>query len=407
MKQIITILLLTIMPLGVFSQNKDKTYERQIAKQDSMANLMFLKENFIKSLEIRQKQLDIMKKTTGENDSSYIMHLIQLGNCYYRLEKLDKAIETAQKVIDLYGTSVSNKDKMYALVLDNLAFYQCAANKYKDGMENCKKAIALYEQFQTNDFDMSVILMHMAELYHYTGDNTNAIKYELRGLGILKNLYGEHSQKYLEEVPYLKTYYEDNGDNDKATKLAESLNKLQKEADNGEVDLPEDIKFDNAAKAHAHNYDVQRCIDYFFTHYVFADKIIYAASYILKWSIASDDCNIVEGNATQLKEHEKSMLYFIAYIAGCSEYALKSGKADFSMETYKYAMKKVLYYYEANKKYTGEVSYLEKYVTTANKNNDKFIKLLEKNYPGPEKKTNIKAFNYQEKEEQGEVKNKK
>lgn len=108
-------LLMTLIPKEAWAQSV------KTAKLDSIANKLFAEESYEKSLEIRQKHLSALKEEVGEQDSTYIINLIQLGKCYYRTKQLDKALEVAQQVVDLYGKHVSTTDKNYAFALDNLA----------------------------------------------------------------------------------------------------------------------------------------------------------------------------------------------------------------------------------------------------------------------------------------------
>jgi hypothetical protein len=69
-------------------------------------------------------------------------------------------------------------------------------------------------------------------------------------------------------------------------------------------------------------------------------------------------------------------------MASCSLYALKTGKSEFSLDTFENAMVDVLNFYVANKQYTGEVKYLEKYLEAYKKDRKNLDALLKKNFPG-------------------------
>ena len=371
------IILMALMPATAQAQSA------KTAKLDSIANKLFDEENYEKSLEIRQKHLAALKEEVGESDSTYIVKLIQLGKCYYRTKQLDQALKIAQQVVDLYGKYISTADKNYAFALDNLALYQSTAEKYPEGLANAQKALAVYQNFHENDHDMAVIQMHVAELANFSGDTKKAIQHELLALNILKNLYGEHTDNYTKEPEYLCKNKQKNGDKAKAKELSERIETLKKETEAGERDLPQATEFTSAAVAHDHNRDAARCVEYFFNHYITDPKINDAATYIMNWSEATDDSHVVIGeNEAKLMGHEKSMAYFVAYIAGCSKYALATGEADFSLDTFKEAMVDVLNYYQANKQYTGEVKYLEQYIKAYKKGREKLEALLEKNFPG-------------------------
>jgi tetratricopeptide (TPR) repeat protein len=379
MKKLTFILLFALSIMPAFAQSQSANIE----KLDSLANKLFQEENFSKSLEIRQMHLDALKAKVGEKDSTYIFSLLQLGKCYYRTEQLDKAIETAQKVVDLYGQNVSTNNKKYAYMLDNLALYQGSKSLYAPALQNAEKALALYETFHENDNDMAAIQIHVAEIANGSGDHAKAILHELLALNIIRDYYGEHSKEYTDEAAYLQTYYEDNGDKAKAEELSKRIETLKKETEDGEVDLPNAVEFTSATVAHDHNRDVMRCIDYYLNHYLTADKINEASNYILKWSDVSNDSHVVIGkNEAKMMNDEKALPYYVAFIAGCSKYALENGKADFTLDTFENAMIDAINYYTSNKQFTGEVKYLEEYVKAYSKGRDKLNALLEKNFPG-------------------------
>lgn len=378
MKQhLCAVLLLLLAPLGLWAQSG------QTMKLDSMALRLFKNGNYEKSLEVRQKHLEALGAEVGDTDSTYIMALVQLAKCYYRVQDIDRTLATAQRAADLYAAHVSRDDRQYAFLLDNLALYQGSAKQSAEGLRNAERALALYQRFNTQDHDLAVMYAHVAELAHDNGDNAKAIRQELLGLNVLRNLYGEHSKAYTDEAAYLQRYYEANGDKAKADETAEQIEKLAKETEDGAVDLPKAVEFTSAAVAHDHNRDALRCIDYLLNHYVVADKMAEAAEYIMAWSQASSDSHVVIGeNEAKLLASDKVGIYGVAYLAGCGRYALQTGEADFSLDTFKAAMVDMLNFYDANKQYTGEVKYLEQYIKAYKKGQDKLEAMLEKNFPG-------------------------
>jgi len=54
---------------------------------------------------------------------------------------------------------------------------------------------------------MAMMLIHMAEACHFNNLHQDAIRYELRGLDIYKELFGKESENYVAELNYLKHMY--------------------------------------------------------------------------------------------------------------------------------------------------------------------------------------------------------
>ena len=380
MKRILfyTLLLISALPLKAQQTEKD-----EIKTLDSVAIKQFVDEEFDKSAETRLKYLDRVKSLHGEGDTLYIDGLIQLGECYFRTKRTHKAVETAQKVVDLYGQNISKNDKKYAWYLDNLSLYLASAGKHQEAYNNSKQALQIYEGLYTHDNGLASILVHAAENAYLTGDQTNAIKYEIRALTILKDLYGEHSEQYLDEAPYLSKYYEAAKEQDKADKWTEQIEKLTNEATKGIGDLPEPMEFKTVEECRQHAKDVLRCCDFFLSHRIRAKDINRAYKYIVKWSQVTDMVYVMVGkNEVKLISKDKSKAYFASYLAGCCQYAINNKQANFTLDMFMHAMIVTINYYVANKDLTGEVPYLEKYVKLYKKEPDKMVELLKKNYPG-------------------------
>ena len=71
-----------------------------------------------------------------------------------------------------------------------------------------------------------MMLIHMAEACHFNDLHQDAIRYELRGLDIYKELFGEASEPYVSELNYLKQYYEGAGDTQKASQVEKQMEQL-------------------------------------------------------------------------------------------------------------------------------------------------------------------------------------
>ena len=252
MKHILPLILMVCLSTAVHAQKDvpstakvtasaaetDNSLKAKAHELDSVAMRLFLEKDFLKSTEVRQQHLDVLRQLYGETDSTYIQAMVQLAKCYYRTERLPKAVEAAQRIVDLYGQNHSTTDRSYAFYLDNLALYQAANHQNEDALANSMKALDVYDKAGLHDVDLSIILMHVAENLHDQGRSEEAIRHELRALNIMRNEYGEHSEEYLNELPYLKAYYEKAGQTDKANKLQERITKLKEEAEKASPTYP-------------------------------------------------------------------------------------------------------------------------------------------------------------------------
>ena len=385
MKKIISLLTLLACGAIAFAQEPASSLqtEKQLADLDSVFIELYNNEEYVKASNTLDQALEIIKATRGEADSSYINTLVLQSRCYYKARRLAKAIDTVKRAIELYGNHISKEDRSYAVLHDNLSVFQSANGENKEALENGLLALAAFERMGINDNDMAYVLSHVAEYYYNNGKHPQAITTELRALNIIRSYHGERSQEYIDELNWLKRYYESNEEQKKADDLQERIDKLTEEVEAGYIDMPdENITFETVEDCNKYTREVLRCCKYLFGHYMTAPQMTQAANVITKWSISTDQVHIGLGEAEE-KLAEASGFYISLYVAGCSEYALEEEKPDFSIEMYRYAYYRIIEWYAANreKDIIKENSFIEKLIKAAKK--DKLNEVLDKQYPTP------------------------
>lgn len=330
--------------------------ERQAAKMDSMAVALFKDGNFKKSIELMNKWLTDRLKAKGEQDSLYIMRTALLAKAYFRDQQTDMAISSIDKAINLYGKYKSDRDTLYAFYLDNKALYLNAKEDYKAALPLVRKALDIYEPLHKRDYDMAMILIHMAEACHFNNLHQDAIRYELRGLDIYKEHFGEASEPYVQELNYLKQYYEGAGEAQKASQVEKQMEQLVakiKEKNNG----VKYAQFATVEECREHNADALAAAKTYLSGRIDEKKSVDAAAYVMGWSQASPDINIVIADENMY--YLQNQWQMLAYFCGCTEYALEQQQKDFSPEMHIAAMKRALEHYKANRTLTGIVAEME------------------------------------------------
>ncbi len=361
MKRTILTLVALLSMVSTWSQT-DEISKEQADKLNAITLKLMDQKRYDDAIKAKERELVILKSLYGETDSTYIKQFAFSAKLYYRNKQSAEAINVIEKAASLYAANVSNNDAMYAYYLDNLSLYQLSINDYVKAAENCRKALTIYEKLGRNDYDLAAILMHMAEASHYTDQTSEAIKYEIRALNIIKKICGEHSDEYLNELPYLHKYYTAVNDKKNAKLVEDKIARLNKEKEEGIVDLPEPIVFKSAEECHEHNGDAFECIKYYLTHKVSAPQIDQAARYILNWSAASGDVNINIGKEIAPLASEKNPAYLVAYIASCSYVCLKENMKELDEEHFIQAIDILLQFYKPNSQLTGKVDLLENYL---------------------------------------------
>jgi len=328
MKRMLLIIAAMMLFLSAWCQTDEFT-RQQADKLDSVTVKLMNQKRYEDAIKTKERELAILKALYGEKDTTYIKQFAFSAKLYYRNEQPDMAAKIIEQAAQLYADNVSNSDALYAFYLDNLSLYQSSNNEYDKAKENSRKALTIYEKLGQQDFDLAIILMHMAETSHYCGESQEALKYEIRSLNIIKKLCGEHSDEYIGELPFLQKYYQAVGDEKNAQRVGEKIEKLQKEKDDGFVDLPELIEFKSAELCHEHNDDALKCIQYYLTHTIRAPQMEQAAQYIMAWSVASGDVNIVIGEEVgSLASSKESMPYLVGFMAAYSYVCLRDNVKD-------------------------------------------------------------------------------
>lgn len=380
MKKLLLMAVLLLSTNATFAQKTGE--DEQLKKMNDAALKLLGEEKYEQAVEAYTNYTAKLKSIKGESDTTYIEGLVFLGKAYFRAKRINKAVETAQKVVDLYGKHLSTNDKRYAWYLDNLSLYLASNNKSKEALACSKKALEIYENLYVHDRDMASILIHAAENSFLAEEKEAAIKYQLRALAIMKDLQGIHSEQYIEEAKYLAGYYSGNGQEDKAKSLNEEVEKLEKEKKEGYGDLPKLVKFETPEDCKKHTEDMLKCCRFYINHLFTAHDIDDAAKYIIAWTETSDQVTIPIGKVElELISSEKSRPYIYSYFAGYTLYALENNEIKTEEDLYETAVVVMLNHYISNKKLTGEVKVLEKYLSLYNKDKQKMFDLIRKNFP--------------------------
>ena len=383
MKKILVYLLLCFTPLSVWSQDTSGTQE-EADKLDSLVVKLMNYKRYDDALTAKQREVDILKQLHGDKDSLYLCKKAFLGKIYYRLGKAEEAAKITTEAAEEYGEYVSNKDEYYAFFLDNASIYWASIEEFSKAKELSRRSLTVYEQLGRQDFDLANILIHMAENCDGNGQPQEAIKYDLLALNLLKKITGEHSDNYIEELGYLQRYYEHAGDTNNAKKTKEHAERLAEEKDQGYVDLPEPIQFKTPEICREHNGDAMACIAYYLTHMLSAPNMNQAAQYIINWSTATEDANIIIGEKLgKLATSQESIPYLTAFIAASSYYSLTEKVKQLDEPLFIKAVTALLQFYEPNRKLTGKVEVLEDYLKLQEKG--KLEKQLHKDFLADQK----------------------
>ena len=351
----------------------------RIIELDNKALRQFANKEYNEALATALEELEFIKKEESENYRGQAFLLAFISRCYFRQNAYKKAVEYGLKSAELYGEKCSSDDIQYANLIDNVALYYTCLEDFEKAEKYSDEAVKIHNKYFVNDKEMGGVLAHAAEIKYSLGKYNEAVPLQEHALSVIENDEGTHSEHYLNELKYMKKYYEKVGNTTKLEEMEALEEKLQDEVENGYV--PPLVEFKTAEKCREHNEDAYYCSLYFLHHYLSNEKMSQAARYIHAWTIASPDVMVYFGEAeAKWAADEKNYGYLIAYLAACTKYALTHEDPIDSEKQYQVAIIDILNYYSVNKEITGEVPAFEEYIKLYEKSPDKLYERIRKDH---------------------------
>ena len=362
--------------LSSYSQNVKNP---EIHKMDSIARSYYNEEQYASAVHTYEELQKLLKADLTEGDSLIIDNYVKQARCYYRLKMFDKSVEIAKNVVELHKKYHGTDNKLCAFYLDNLSLYQGSANDYENALKNSQEAEAIYQKLGYKDSHLAFIQLHISEDQAALEKYTDAINTELRALSLLSEIYGVHSDYYINEAPYLVKYYTAAGMMDEAEKLESKIKELKKEKEEGVADIPSEINFKTADETKEHKWEVLRCANYILEHYPSASQMNNALNYMINWISETEMLHLVSGSVEEKFSKDKTGLLFMAYVASCIKYAFDED--SFTMDRYMFgsALVAVVNYYRAclEKKFIKKNKFCDEIINAYNNGNiDTTIKQL-------------------------------
>ena len=368
MKQLFILISLFLLT-NMYVVAQEQPQQTDVDRLHSLAAKLADQKQYNEAVTLQKRLLETLRQTKPDIDSAYIDQMVYLGRYLSRNNQVDEAVDTLKSALKLYAAKYSDADYNYAIYLDNLSLYLESARRLDEAEATSRRAFEVYNNLRRQDFDFSVIAIRLAEICNENGKPQESLTYELLGLSVLKELYGEHSENYLAELPYLEKYYEAAGNQEKAERTKKRIEQLTKEREEGYFDMPKPVEFTTAEICHEHNNDVLRCCVYFLTHRLNAPHMNDVAQYIFKWSVSSADVSIDVGETIgEVTAKQGNMNYMIAYMAATSYFCLRNQVKSVDEDAYLKVFDALLEFYEQNKELSGEVDVFENFLKLKEKN---------------------------------------
>ena len=334
----------------------------------ALANAASRMEDYATAIRLQKQQLGILKEKYGEADSTYIDALVYLARYQFRNGQVSDAVVTGQLADSLYSKNISATDRFYSAILDNQAFFLYSAGRFAEAEAKGRRALSIYEKFLRNDEDMYISLMRLAEACFFNKNYADAIRFQVRCLSVVKSLYGEYSEKYVDEAEYLVDYYEANGDTVKAYKMMERLAALKREVDKGYFDIPKVSVLTSEDKCRLYEYRVYRCARCFLFGDLKDPAIPNAVAFFKAWLEGASYFRFKVGKmAMDACDGDSSSLCMTAYKAAVIAVAMECGHDIISVDDHVKVMEYLVDFYKRNKKFTGKLNGMDAFVKAKRK----------------------------------------
>jgi len=313
-------------------------------KADSLGRKILTdKGSFSTAIELFKRSATIHKRLDGVKSREYCNSMALLAKCYMRNDQLQDAIKVLTILTDAYkGDPDMAVD--YAIVVDNLSLYYAMDNNPEKALEASKEVMHVTDGIEVSKTDKLYILVHAAENYAKMKDYQEAIRLQNRALKLSQQLYGMGSENYINEMKYLQQYYEGAGDNAKAKKTSETIEKLQKPG--GGVPSKDELK--TAEDCALHRGDAYWCAEYYLTHRLSAEKAFEAGQYAMMWCMGTDELTL-EIDERHLKCIGDSPTEMSAYFSGCLLLGQANNVKELTREMERQAMEWTVKHYYQNR----------------------------------------------------------
>lgn len=357
MSRIISTLILLVglaTSLTVNAQNM-----RQAQRHDSIADVFIADQKYEQAITTLYRVLECLEAPNP--DSLYIAALVKMGVCYDKQGIPMKAIESTKRALDYYNVKFPGEDRYKAGLYDRLAIYCHSMRNFREAYDWSQRAVKIYEQVNRPTDEGLTILAHTAMICNAYKLPHEGVRWQEKAVTMAKDLYGGHSDQYLEHLGSLKRLCTASGDQPRADKLSELHSLIARE--NREGFLPEDADLSTPALCRRHNRDALGCCRWFLKHYLYDPQVKQASSYIIRFCKQSPDVSFYFGPVEKKWQKRTVNGYLIAYMAASAEYALTHpDDPRYCLEQYKFAINALIDYYDENKKQTGSVYAFDHYL---------------------------------------------
>lgn len=195
-----------------FATNAQKSFE---SIQKAME--LFDKEDYVNTIRVAEGALEAVKTEFGETSPFYGGMILFLAISHLKLFHYEKAEPFFLKQLELLAKSSGENNLNYIATLNGTALLYREMGKYSESESYYTKGLTITKAMVgVNDTVYAKSLNNLASLYHFTGQYAKAEQVFIQARDIVRNIVGENSAMYATTLNNLATLYTDMGQYPKA-----------------------------------------------------------------------------------------------------------------------------------------------------------------------------------------------
>ena len=293
------------------------------------------------------------------------------------MKKFFAIIATALLVIANHSVALAETPEE-AKQLDNAAAEMYNNGDFDHAIETYVKELSILKnEYHEADSHCIEVRNRISLCYTAKKDYSKAVEIGKTSLDLLKENFGTHDMRYINQLSALRSIYVEKGEKSIAKSISELQDKLNEERTYGFV--PEMVAFKNAEQCAKSNNDAYYCCVYYLNNNFKAKNMQQAASYILSWVRNTNDTEILATSQMKSWMSERNMAYIVAFMAANAEYSLRYGN-DRPKDQYANSIVRLLKYYNGNKQRIGTVDLFEQYTKMYQNDPQSLFAYLSKDY---------------------------
>jgi CHAT domain-containing protein/tetratricopeptide (TPR) repeat protein len=174
--------------LEIIKRTSGEQNSSYLTNLNNLANLFYAMEKHEDALPLYEKLIGLTKKIHGEVHPAYAGRLCDLANTYHKMGEYNKALFVSGQALNIMNNEVIEKHPKYIVSLGSLAVLYYRLGLYKTALPLMQKHSNITKQISGKEHpDFAASLNYLGTLYTILGDETEAASLLIKAAAITLN----------------------------------------------------------------------------------------------------------------------------------------------------------------------------------------------------------------------------